>query len=226
MGSEDLFHRRKAKTKADLVRTNKQRQRMKKILIVCEGEKTEPEYFNDLIQFHRLTTASIKVTGDCGSSPTSVVNYAKELFKIEQEKNEPYDYVYCVFDKDSHVDYQAALSQLGSLNPKGVFVTINSVPCFEYWLLLHFTYSRKAFANTKRKSCGAQMLEELKKFFPTYEKKKAGVFTALNKKLPDALRNCERANKSAADEGSDNPTSKVDSLVKALIKIRDDFDQK
>lgn len=226
MGSEDLFHRRKAKTKSDLVRKNKNRQRMKKILIVCEGEKTEPEYFNDLIKFHRLTTASIKVTGDCGSSPTSVVNYAKELFKAESEKNEPYDCVYCVFDKDSHADYQAALSQLDSLHPKGIFVTINSVPCFEFWLLLHFTYSRKAFANTKRKSCGAQMLDELKKFFPNYEKRQTGVFTILNNKLPDALKNCERANKSAFDEGSDNPTSKIDFLVKELIKIRDDFDEK
>ena len=42
MGSEDLFYKRKAKISADLERRKAKRARYQKVLIVCEGEKTEP----------------------------------------------------------------------------------------------------------------------------------------------------------------------------------------
>ncbi|MEJ2682434.1 MAG: RloB domain-containing protein, partial [Gammaproteobacteria bacterium] len=48
-----------------------------------------------------------------------------------------FDKIYCVFDKDSHASYARALDALVSATPKDTFFTINSVPFFEYWLLLH-----------------------------------------------------------------------------------------
>jgi len=48
MGSDDLFHKRKAKNAQQLARRKARRAPYAKVLIVCEGEKTEPLYLNDL----------------------------------------------------------------------------------------------------------------------------------------------------------------------------------
>ena len=45
MGSDDLFHKRKAKQTRDLKRKKDKRAPYDKVLIVCEGGKTEPNYF-------------------------------------------------------------------------------------------------------------------------------------------------------------------------------------
>ena len=47
MGSEDLFHKRKAKSVKQLARNKSKRAPYDKVLIVCEGTKTEPYYFTD-----------------------------------------------------------------------------------------------------------------------------------------------------------------------------------
>ncbi|ELY5791400.1 RloB domain-containing protein [Cronobacter turicensis] len=227
MGSEDLFKKRVARRSQDFKRVSKARSPMKKILIVCEGEKTEPTYFTEFVNFCRISTASIvEISGECGSSPVNVVTWAKEKYRSEKRRSDPYDKVYCVFDRDAHSNYPAAGSQIQALKPENVFEAITSIPCFEYWLLLHFGYSRKAFSPQKGKSEGAQMLSELKKYLPNYEKKATGVFNELHARLNDALQNSQRAQQAAIKDGSDNPTTKVGMMVDQLLKIRDEFEKK
>lgn len=107
MGSEDLFKKKRGpKTAKDLARRNAVKSPLAKILIVCEGKKTEPNYFEDLINHYELLTASvIDVTGECGSSPMCVVRHAKEKHKEMTEKGAPYDQIFVVIDKDAHTDY-------------------------------------------------------------------------------------------------------------------------
>lgn len=227
MGSEDLFKKRKARRNDEFKRTSKARSQMKKILIVCEGEKTESAYFTDFVKHCRISTASIvEITGECGSSPLSVVSWAKEKYLSEKKKSDPYDKVYCVFDRDSHPGYKGAVSQIQSMTPKGVFEAITSIPCFEYWLVLHFGYSRKAFSPKGGKSEGAQMLSELKKYMPDYEKKAFGVFTKLKDRLDIAIENSKKVEKASIKDGSTNPTTKVGTLVTELMKVRDEFENK
>jgi RloB-like protein len=101
------------------------------ILIVCEGQNTEPSYFN---QF-RLSTATVVSIGE-GYSTDSLVRRAKEL---SQEKQ--YDQVWCVFDADPIPDnpHQSAnfnrAIQQAEANGFGVAY---SNQAFEYWLILHF----------------------------------------------------------------------------------------
>ncbi|EEV0091318.1 RloB domain-containing protein [Escherichia coli] len=86
MGSEDLFKKRKARRNNEFKRVSKARAQMKKILIVCEGEKTEPAYFTDFIKHCRISTASIvEISGECGSSPMNVVSWAKEKYNTEKK---------------------------------------------------------------------------------------------------------------------------------------------
>jgi hypothetical protein len=96
------------------------------ILIVCEGENTEPSYFN---QF-RITSAKVKSVGE-GYNTVSLVNRAFEL-----SKQEKYDQVWCVFDKDDFPDedFNNAI-QIAQANNFGIAY---SNQAFEYWLILHF----------------------------------------------------------------------------------------
>jgi hypothetical protein len=51
-------------------------------LIVCEGEKTEPNYFREIRAAHRLHTANVEVQpSELGTAPIQVVQYAQTLFK-------------------------------------------------------------------------------------------------------------------------------------------------
>lgn len=52
-----------------------------RILIVCEGTKTEPKYLTDLVRSLKLSTTYIKVTPSLsGSGPKKVLEHALKLF--------------------------------------------------------------------------------------------------------------------------------------------------
>ncbi len=76
MGSDNLFHKRKARQSESLRRKMARRASYDTVLIVCEGEKTEPNYFRELRNDLKLNSANIEITGDAGgSSPMNIVNY-------------------------------------------------------------------------------------------------------------------------------------------------------
>ena len=118
-----------------------------RVLIVCEGKRTEPQYFGDLLDRHRLSTANVRVVGR-GADPRTVVREAKELQKEEARKGEKYDRVYCVFDRDEHATFDAACDEAGA---SGICVA-RSWPCFEFWLRVHFGFSRQPYSKSDGKS--------------------------------------------------------------------------
>ncbi|MCF6262104.1 MAG: RloB family protein [Xanthomonadales bacterium] len=217
MGSENLFHKHKAKQARNLERKRAKRAAYDRVLIVCEGEKTEPNYFQGLCDYYRLNSANIEICGDCGSAPINVVERAKELYRAEKRSGIPFDRVYCVFDKDSHRTYEAALQAVNNAKPKATFFVVNSIPCFEFWLLLHFTYTTSPFCGTESSnSAGDQVLDRLRKYIPSYAKGNHGCFDLLIDQLPQAMENSKRALHSANENGTDNPTTLVHELVEYL----------
>ncbi len=221
MGTDDLFKKRKARTAQDQARRKASRAPYEKVLIVCEGEKTEPNYFNELIDFYEINTANVKVDGSCGSDPLSVVDYAIAQYKRELATGEPYNKVYCVIDRDSHPNFTAALQKLNSQKPVRVFHAAVSVPCFEYWLLLHFNYTKAAFMAAGNKSAGDRALDELKKYWPDYGKGNHGAFSHLLEQLVFAKANAARGLIHAQQTGSINPSTQVHELVSYLQAIKE-----
>jgi len=125
-----------------------------------------------------------------------------------------------VFDKDTHESYRSALQLIKSVRPGCVFYVINSAPCFEYWLLLHFCYTEKPFhGTTGAKSSGDQVLDELKKYIVDYAKGNHGYFERLIDKLPQAILHSTCALKSANASDTDNPTTLVHELVEYLQEV-------
>ncbi|SER94481.1 RloB-like protein [Azotobacter beijerinckii] len=221
MGSDDLHHRRKAKRMRDLQRRPPVRLGCDKILIVCEGSKTEPFYFEELKDFYEIESAKVRVSGECGSDPMSVVRHGERLYRESLHDCEgAFDKVYCVFDRDQHPNYQEALFYLSKLRPLNVFEAITSVPCFEVWLLLHFNYSSAPFVGAGGKSAGDQVVSVLKDYWPDYEKGSRGSFVHVFGQVGQAKRFAERLIGDAERNGSDNPTTKVHKLVSTLQEVK------
>jgi hypothetical protein len=192
-----------------------------RVLIVCEGEKTEPQYFADMARDLGLSGTDVRVCGkDCGSDPLSVVRYAVRAARDDGA----FDHVFCVIDKDSHANLNAAVSEARQTRIKGVKTlgVILSVPCFEYWILIHYCYCAKPFVATGKRSVGASCLQELKKHWPDYEKAAEGVYAARKADMATAIANAKRRHAECQAAGTYNPSTLVYQVVERLQKIAAD----
>lgn len=231
MGSEDLFHKRKAKRQQDTVRRNANRKPYDHVLIVCEGEKTEPYYFEEIRVHLDLDSANIKIDGSCDSSPKSVVDYAEDVFIKERVKAGNYDRVFCVFDRDQHETFDYALNKINSMNielknteysEEDVFMAIRSIPAFEYWFLLHFIPSTKSYSPLETKSVGDQVIDDLKIYIPNYEKKQKGIYKySLDNMLIDGAKaHSKRIFENSKNTGDINPSTNVHELIEYLENLK------
>lgn len=189
------------------------------VLIVCEGSKTEPAYFQALCDDLRLSSANVLVVDDQeGRSPSTVVGEALKRFREQKS----FDKIFCVFDRDSHEDYDSAVSRCNSLrqvNSQAVvckFIPITSNPSFEYWVYLHFHESAAPVVAAGGKSNGGKMLSELKIVYPSYSKANSALFEALKPRIADAARRARRINAL----GHANPHTKIVELVGYLAAFR------
>lgn len=184
------------------VNTREVRQRF---LIVCEGEKTEPNYFRSF----RVPkdVAEIDVQG-LGENPSKLVQSAKEL-----KKQEDYDQVWCVFVRDSWTieDFNNAIKNADTQGFKVAY----SNEAFELWYVLHFE-----FLNT-----GIPRSDYLRKLTSllgrTYQKNSETIYDELFEKQSIAIINAENLLKQYEPHipARDNPSTTVYLLVQELNKF-------
>jgi RloB-like protein len=220
MGKDDLFHKRKERRAASLQRKRSKRAPYDRVLIVCEGSKTEPNYFKEIRDAYRLSTANIDICGEeCGSAPLSVVNYAIKRFRDDPD----YNCVYCVIDRDKHTTFDAAIDKLSQtrLGKNVKFTAITSVPCFEFWLLLHYCYTTREFCAPGNDSNCELVIAELNKRdrIPGYTKGAQNIFDLTKERLPDAIKHAKRVQQHNLTAGTDNPATNIHELVEYLTSI-------
>lgn len=223
--ADKLFQRKKAALKKDLERKRATRNERKRVLIVCEGAKTEPLYFRKLISFFCLSTADIKICGkECGSDPLSVVKYGEYCLNNDND----FDFMSLVFDRDTHQTYDKALDKISCLKRKNKFrntsiYAITSNPCFELWFLMHFTLSSKPYAVKGCKSSADCLIDDLRKYeiFENYSKSICSYFDEIIDKIETAIVNSKHLleNSEEKDKHHLNPSTFVHELVIILQNI-------
>ena len=219
MGSDDLFHKRKARAGTELQRQKRERARNKRVLIVCEGTKTEPHYLRELLDDLHISPQVVRVAPNDGVSPDRVVAHALKLYDEDAKAGDAFDQVYCVFDRDNHTTFDNAMQRIQALNAAGKpFEAITSKPCFEVWLLLHFGYTDQPFHAAGKKSVGDQVVAALKAKpgFAKYGKGQKGLYPQLADKLSDALDHAAQLRQHSTATGSINPATDIDKLVLAM----------
>lgn len=222
MGSDDVFHKRRARKNEELVRQRAQRAQLKRYLIVCEGEKTEPLYLHDLKSDLGIRPASVKIAPHNGSSPDRVVAHGIALHDEDARSGDSFDAVYFVFDRDKHASFAAAVQQLKDCNAAGKpFHAVTSIPCFEYWLLLHFGFTDQPFDAAGKKSAADCLIATLrsKPGFQNYGKGQKGIYAILKEKLPTAMAGAAKGLKNSEETGALNPTTRMHELVDALRQL-------
>ena len=223
--------RKEARKRLKYGRSAEAKGTLERVLIVSEGTKTEPIYFEKLVEHLKLVTADIKVTGAKDSCPQKVVQYAIGLYEETKDKKNAYDLVFCVIDKDSHVHYEDALLEAKEYSPKNILYIINSIPCFELWLLLHYTYTSKPYQKKGTKSKGGKSIcdvtkDELKKYLPSYVKnisnlsddELAHIFNDTT--IQTAIKRSEQLMEYCISGKTDNPSTKTHELVLKLQEIK------
>jgi len=215
----------KAQSLKDLKRKKPKRSPYDRILIVCEGKKTEPYYFTAMKDDLKLNTANVVIDGDSDSSPRSVVLYAKQRYKDDVKMNgkmDCFDRVYCVFDRDEHETYDEAVNSIQTSTPNGVYFAITSIPCFEFWLLLHFTLSTKPYSRSGKRSPGQNAEHELKVFMKDYQKGDKTIYQQLKgPKTDTAIKNAKQVNDAAQASGFNNPSTSIPDLVIYLRNLKE-----
>ncbi|MDE6793863.1 MAG: RloB family protein [Muribaculaceae bacterium] len=132
----EQLKREKREAKAAKKRKVATRDKIVRFLIVCEGERTEPNYFKELVKDRYSVVRSEEIIGE-GRSTCALVKRAEEIkLKLERQRQLTFDRVWVVFDKDDFNDFNEAISLSES---KGLNAGWSN-EAFELWYLLHFIY--------------------------------------------------------------------------------------
>lgn len=190
-----------------------------RVLIVCEGGKTEPLYFRGLCRARKLQTTEIKVVGGTeagGSNPRNIVQYAASQFKESRRVRNAFRTVWCVFDRDEHERINEAFTQARDNQLSIAF----SNPSFELWYLLHFEHQGAYIERD-------QVVEKLERHVPDYSKSKEDMYAQLLSAQGEAIKRAGqlRKNQHHVDDDrceteSPNPSTWVDKLVECLNAIK------
>jgi len=199
-------------------RTSRNRSRFDRVLIVTEGSETEPTYFKDLCADPDYRLSTVDVDGSCDSNPLSVVEHGLTRFEDDGD----YDHLYCVFDRDRHDGFQDAVQWLNDVRdpPEWDVHWTYSVPCFEYWVLLHYKSTGRRF-NHPDSPCG-QVVDEVENYLPNYGKGMKGLYKKTKDRLETAMDHARQRWSQTKNRGYDDysPRTKVHELISHLRNLR------
>jgi hypothetical protein len=191
-------------------------------LIVCEGEKTEPNYFKSFKTNVKSFVYTINTLGE-GSNTKDLV---KRTIKARHNSSQEYDSVWAVFDRDSFSpnNFNGAIELAGNNDIKVGW----SNEAFELWYLLHFQYrntymSREDYKSVIEKEVNDKIATQSKSKKPKkfiYKKNSLEIYSILEKygNQKQAINNAEKLilNHSCNNFAIHNPCTRVHLLVEEL----------
>lgn len=189
-------------------------------LIVCEGEKTEPNYFESIrriLPSEMVNRITIKGTG---KNTLSLVEHAEaEVNKRKTTGMPPYYHIWVVFDRDSFDpdDFDNSIERIeakSSVREKWHAAWSNEA--FELWYIMHF----RAQAGGPLSREAYQKILEYEMGRP-YIKNAADMFELLKKHTSQAVKRAEtalRLQSGALKYHEKNPATSVHLLVKELLR--------
>ncbi len=186
------------------------REPLSTLYIVCEGEKTEPLYFEN----YRTRENNVKIqTVTCSSKDAiGIVDFAITKIKRGHFSLEGNDEVICVFDRDANEEVNLAKAFKKARTAKIKMCLSN--PRFELWFLLHYECDKYPFTTEK-------LDNRLEKRIKDYKKNK-DYYGELLPFRKNAIKNAEKlnayhsSNDVSLESVKSNPSTQVHEVI-ALI---------
>jgi hypothetical protein len=211
---------KKKRGEQSLQRQSRHRSEKTRILIVCEGKETEPNYFRGLRDEEAVRQKfSLEIRKGKGGSCVAVVEQAFAEMEKAANRGENFDEVWCVFDAEQAGQRDQVIQGRALARQHDIQLAISN-PAFEVWLLAHFVRTRRAFADSEK------VIEALNKhwraeFGQAYEKNDEQLYTRLKDQTRTAIDNARRVREqdwsSASDIVDCNSASDVYLLVEHLL---------
>lgn len=161
-------------------------------LIVTEGTKTEPQYFEGLKEdINRLYRGRISIVIEGVGQGANTLTLLERAQKIVEKEPDKYKHVWLVYDKDDFPkdDFDNTFFKCKSLSGNGdsvVYHALWSNECIEYWFLLHFMPLDSAL---HRNEYYPKLTECLGS---KYEKNRKDIYTLLKPNIKKAINNAQR----------------------------------
>lgn len=190
----------------------------RKLIIVCEGKKTERGYFEEIRKSLRLPTVRVRVEHADATDPLSIVRAAIEYRQTRKDERAwaKEDAAWAVFDGDEHREANPERwnDAVQIARSKDICLAVSN-PCFELWYLLHY---QSHTANVTRQ----RAFRLLKSHISDYEKSKTLWPSPLESLTNDAIQRAKQlVIRAAADELQPfpNPHTTVYELVESLLAL-------
>ena len=199
----------------------------KSILIVTEGQNTEPAYFKALAALWNVHPKLIQIEPGGEGIPTNLVKRAKEeirrLARLERagqlafNQLGRFDETWIVFDTE-HAERQGRLDDGVAAAREAGFHIAHSSPCFEFWLALHYSSNAPPMTTCVE---AIRLLEQVGKLAAGRYSKEQGAsesfLKALVPEVATAVRNARTLTKNQDGETFPaNPSTTVQNLVASI----------
>lgn len=183
-----------------------------RVLILCEGTRTEPGYFNALKADCDLTSVRVVSTG-------TIAN-VKRRVERELKEDRTLDEIWCVLDHDERVQeirrFNRWLRQPRQARTR--VETVISVPCFEYWFLLHFRFTTRTYRGTGDRSACQQVIRDLRGYVADYDKT-AKTASAMYDRCRDRLDTAIEHGRRVPVTAGDTSATDVGKLIERLKRL-------
>lgn len=201
-------------------------------LIVCEGEKTEPNYFKSF----KTNVKSFVLTIDAFGEASNAKDLVNRTIKYRDKSSQEYDSVWVVFDRDSFSpnNFNGAIGLAENNDIKVGW----SNEAFELWYLLHFQYrntymSREDYKSAIEKEVNDRIAAQSKNKKPVkfkYQKNSIDMYAVLEKygNQQQAIKYAEKliANHSCNNFAIHNPCTRLHLLVQELNGDSEELNEK
>ncbi len=188
------------------------------VLIVCEGAKTEPNYFKAIQSTLPRGRVVIDIEGTGMNTLSLVEEVIKHRERAKKERNRFYDESWAVFDKDSFPDqnFNSAIAKATSNNVLCAW----SNEAFELWYILHFQYRNTAMSRVDYQKC---ISDEISSRSRSDQNRRPSALTGIpSPPISEVLKNSKKLLTQFSDPkyASHNPCTLVFKLVESLNQLR------
>lgn len=174
-------------------RNSGSRKRKSVVLLATEGKnQTETQYFKDMAKsLYRV----VRFVPGNYTDPVNIASMMKQYYTEWELTPELGDRAYCLIDADCDSQKDKQILKANSIAKEVGFEVAVSAPCFEIWLLCHFSHA------TKQYSSNSEVISDLTKKLPGYTKSTSGIFAKTKDRIEIAVNNAKLLEKACIDAG-------------------------